>query len=48
MSQENIEAFELAINAYNVGDVETMLEIHDPDVEWHPVLQVLLGGETTV
>ena len=48
MSQENVEAFKRGIEAYNRRDVEALLEVHDPDVEWHPVLQVLLGGEATV
>jgi hypothetical protein len=36
MSQENVDAFQRAIDAYNRGDAEAMLEIHDPEVEWHP------------
>jgi ketosteroid isomerase-like protein len=48
MSQENVEAFRRGIDAYNHRDVEALLDIHDREVEWHPVLQVLLGGEATV
>jgi ketosteroid isomerase-like protein len=48
MSQENVEAFKRGIDAYNRRDVEALLDIHDREVEWHPVLQVLLGGEATV
>ena len=48
MSQENVEAFTRAVEAYNRGDIEAVLREHDPEVEWHPVLQVLLGGEATV
>jgi ketosteroid isomerase-like protein len=48
MSQENVEAFRRGIAAYNRGDVEAMLEELDPEVEWHPLMQMLLGGETTV
>ena len=48
MSQENVDAFTRAVEAYNRGDIEAVLREHDPQVEWHPVLQVLLGGEATV
>jgi len=48
MSEENVEAFKRGIEAYNRGDVEALVAVHDPEVEWHPVLQVLLGGEATV
>jgi ketosteroid isomerase-like protein len=48
MSEENVEAFRRGIDAYNRRDVEALVEVHDPEVEWHPVLQVLLGGEATV
>ena len=48
MSQENVEAFKRGIEAFHRRDMETMLELHDPKVEWHPMIQVLLGGEMTV
>jgi hypothetical protein len=48
MSQENVEAFTRAIEAYNRGDFEAVVEEHDPPVEWHPVLLQLLGGDATV
>ena len=48
MSQENVEAFKRGAAAYNRGDIDTMLEELDPEIEWHPALQVLLGGEATV
>ena len=48
MSQENVEAFTHAIDAYNRGDLHAVLEEHDPEVEWHPVLLQLLGGDATV
>ena len=44
MSQENVEAFKRGIEAFHRRDMETMLEMHDPKVEWHPMIQVLLGG----
>jgi ketosteroid isomerase-like protein len=48
MSEENVEAIRRAADAYNRGDVDAVLREIDPKVEWHPLLQVLLGGETTV
>jgi len=48
MSQENVEAFKRAVEANNRRDVEAFLEELDPEVEWHPLLPVLLGGEATV
>jgi ketosteroid isomerase-like protein len=48
MSQENVESFKRAVEAYNRRDVEALLEELDPEVEWHPALEVLLGGEATV
>ena len=48
MSQENVEAFKRGLEAGNRGDVETLLEVLDPEVEWHSALHALLGGEQTV
>jgi uncharacterized protein len=48
MTQENVESFRRAARAYDRRDIDALLEELHPDVEWHPVLQVLLGGETTV
>jgi ketosteroid isomerase-like protein len=48
MSQENVEAFRRGLEAGNRGDIETLLEELDPDVEWHSALHALLGGEQTV
>jgi ketosteroid isomerase-like protein len=48
MSQENVEAFRRGLEAGNRGDVETLLEVLDPDVEWHTVVHALLTGEATV
>ena len=48
MSQENVEAFRRGLEAGNRGDVETLLEELDPEVEWHSALHALLGGEQTV
>jgi ketosteroid isomerase-like protein len=41
-----ISRFGLA--AYNRRDIDALLEELDPDVEFHPALAVLLGGERTV
>src|SRR5438093_11610738 len=48
MSQENVEAFKRGLEAGNRGDVETLLEELDPEVEWHSALHAMLGGEQTV
>jgi ketosteroid isomerase-like protein len=48
MSQENIEAFKRALEAGNRRDFDALLEELDPEVEWHPAMQALLGGEATV
>jgi ketosteroid isomerase-like protein len=48
MSQENVQSFERALAAYNRRDVEALLAELDPDVEWDPALEVLLGGEATI
>ena len=48
MSQENVETFRRGFAAYQRRDIETVLDTLHPDVEWHPLLPVLLGGEATV
>ncbi|HEX3196971.1 MAG TPA: nuclear transport factor 2 family protein, partial [Propionibacteriaceae bacterium] len=48
MSQENVEAFKRGLEAGNRGDIETLLEVLDPEVEWHSALHALLGGEQTM
>ncbi len=48
MSQENVEAFKRAIEAYNRRDIDAFLEEIDPEVEWHGALQALLESEATV
>jgi ketosteroid isomerase-like protein len=48
VSQENGEAFKRAIEAYNRRDVEALLHELDTEIEWRPVLPVVLGGDTTV
>jgi ketosteroid isomerase-like protein len=48
MSRANVEAFKRSIEAYNRKDVEGLLAGLDTEVEWRPVLPVVLGGRTTV
>jgi len=45
MAEENVEAFRRGADAYNRRDVEAVLDRVDPEVEWHPLLQVLLVGK---
>ena len=45
MSQENIELFERSVDAYNRRDVDAVLEVLDPEVEWRPALPGLLAEE---
>jgi ketosteroid isomerase-like protein len=45
MSQENVEAYKRATEAFNRRDIEAALEELDPAVEWHPAMQAFLGGE---
>jgi len=48
MSQENVKAFERAIEAYNRRDIDEFLDEMNPDVELQGALQALLEGEATV
>ena len=45
MSQENVEAFLKAADAYTRGDLEAYLETAHPDVEWYPFSAEAEGGE---
>ncbi|HEU4980013.1 MAG TPA: nuclear transport factor 2 family protein [Solirubrobacterales bacterium] len=47
MSQENVELFRRALEAFNRRDFDAVLEQLDPEAEWHPGVQALLEGETT-
>jgi ketosteroid isomerase-like protein len=47
-SQETVEAFKRAIEAYNRRDIDAFLEAIDSEVEWHGALQALLESEVTV
>ena len=48
MSQENMEKFKVGLEAWNRRDIDALLKVLDPEVEWHPTLPVLLGGEGAV
>jgi ketosteroid isomerase-like protein len=44
MSQENVDTFKHALAAYNRGDVEPMVEVSDPEIEWYPLSAEVEGG----
>ena len=48
MSQENVEGFKRALEAWDRRDLPALLDELDPEVEWHPALARLLGGDATV
>ncbi len=42
------EIFRRGVEAFNRGDVEAVIEVLDPDIEWHDIFAVMLGGEAAV
>jgi ketosteroid isomerase-like protein len=48
MSQANGEALKRVIEAYNRHDLGALLRELDTEIEWRPVLPVVLGGDSTV
>ena len=48
MSQENVDTFRRAVEAYNNRDVEALLADAHPDFEWHPAILMKLSGKDTV
>jgi ketosteroid isomerase-like protein len=48
VSEANREAFKRVIEAYNRRDVGALLDELDTQIEWRPVLPVVLGGDSTV
>jgi ketosteroid isomerase-like protein len=48
MSEANGEALKRAFEAYNRRDVDALLHELDAEIEWRPVLPVVLGGDATV
>ena len=45
MSQENVELFRNAIDAYNRRDIEAMLVIWHPEAEWYPFTAQVEGDD---
>jgi uncharacterized protein len=49
MSEENLEAARRAVDAFNRGDIDAVLQAVDAEVEWRPEGQtMILGGEPPV
>jgi uncharacterized protein len=48
MSEENVEAFRTALEAYNRRDLDAFLDAFDPIVEIHPLTLAMFGQEATV
>jgi ketosteroid isomerase-like protein len=48
VSPEDLEAFKRGVEAFNRRDVEGLLAVLDPDIEWHDVFTEMLGGEARV
>ncbi len=48
MSEENVEIVKRGVDAYNRRDVEALLEVLDPEVEWHPGVLIPFEGEARV
>jgi len=46
MSQENVNLIRDCIAAFNAGDVEQMLALSDPELEWRPAFGGATGGAT--
>ncbi len=47
MSQENVEAVQHAIEAWNADDLDAFLAELDAHVEWHPAIEPGLEGRAT-
>jgi ketosteroid isomerase-like protein len=45
VSAANVAAFERGVDALNRRDTEALLEVVDPEVEWHPAIQSRLAGD---
>jgi ketosteroid isomerase-like protein len=46
MSRKNVEIVRRSIEAFNSGDVEHMLALADPNLEWLPAFGAATGGGT--
>jgi ketosteroid isomerase-like protein len=47
MSQENVEAVQRAVEAWNADDLDAFLAELDADVEWQPAIEPGLEGRAT-
>jgi ketosteroid isomerase-like protein len=45
MSQENVDLFHKAVDAFARGDLDAYLEAAHPDCEWYPFSAQAEGGE---
>ncbi len=48
MSQENVEASQRAVEAWNADDLDAFLAELDADVEYHPSIEPGLEGKATI
>jgi ketosteroid isomerase-like protein len=48
MSEENLHAWQEAVDAYNRGDRDSAVKIYGTHAEWRPAVQRLIGGDTAV
>jgi ketosteroid isomerase-like protein len=48
MSQENVETFKRAVDAFDRQDFEAMLEELDAAVEWYDAVPMMIGGKAVV
>jgi uncharacterized protein len=46
MSQSDVQVIRRAIEAFNTGDVEQMLGLADPELEWRPAFGAATDGAT--
>jgi uncharacterized protein len=46
MSRENVEQLRRGYEAFARGDVEAVLELLHPDVDWQPAIAPILGVDT--
>jgi ketosteroid isomerase-like protein len=46
MSQENVDRIHAGFRAFAEGDIDTLMDLFDEDVEWSPAIAPLLGVET--
>ena len=44
MAHENVEIIRRGLEAYNRGDVQTLLDISDPEAEFVPLRSLVVGG----